>query len=160
LLSIVKFNMNSIESILAKVAYPPRTKNIKHIIEYYGPSSTEAEKRITTMLKKYSIDEILLFYDERFMNSDQVYKKISCQYHRLIFSIQELQYDVLKNIMVPEHEIVEYPEINHPDRFKYPSILTYDPIIRRINGQINDVIKITRTNSVYYRIVKKDMDID
>lgn len=69
-----------------------------------------------------------------------------------IFHISELQYNVTKHVLVPQHQIVIDKEEREKVRKDYnvrdfrlfPIILNTDPIVRFIGGQADDLIRIVR----------------
>jgi DNA-directed RNA polymerase I, II, and III subunit RPABC1 len=86
------------------------------------------------------------------------------------FNIKEMQYNPLKHVLVPKHEIctedekkllIETYAIKTLTNF--PGISTEDPIVRRIGAVKGQLVKITRKDLVYkhgfevlYRIVTSD----
>jgi DNA-directed RNA polymerase subunit H len=76
------------------------------------------------------------------------------------------EFDILKHELVPKHKILNEKE--REELFKkyginikqLPRISGSDPVIKVINGQLGDVIEITRKSptageTVYYRFVVK-----
>lgn len=75
-------------------------------------------------------------------------------------------FDVTKHELIPKHEILPKEEkkkllkdLNISER-QLPKIKKSDPVIKEIEAEVGDVIKITRKSSVagksiYYRIVTK-----
>lgn len=71
-----------------------------------------------------------------------------------LFSIDDLQYNCTKHILVPSHEKVQKVEKVNPKDI--PRISSEDPIARFYGFRPGDWIKITRKdNSIVYRLVKK-----
>ena len=76
-----------------------------------------------------------------------------------IFKIQELLFNVMKNIYVPKHSIYEgnINKLKVTDQTLLPKIKLIDPPIKFIGGKINDIIEIERNikliNKKYYRLV-------
>jgi DNA-directed RNA polymerases I, II, and III subunit RPABC1 len=74
-----------------------------------------------------------------------------------LFMEEELQYNITKHRLVPKHERLSDEEaINFKTRFglNFPTLLRSDPISRFYGYNKGDVIKITRNDSIIYRIVK------
>ena len=78
----------------------------------------------------------------------------------------EKEINVLKHFLVPEHVILEDNEVKALlEKFKIkkaqlPKILHKDPIVKQIEAEEGDVIKITRDSptagvTTYYRLVIK-----
>lgn len=108
---------------------------------------------IIKLLTKHTMDEIIVVFNTSMLPKELVWKKIDSKYHRIIFGNDEIDYDIRNNSMVPPHTIVNSED--HPDKDKYPSIPTYDPMIRRIGATLNDVIEIKRPKGNYYRVVRE-----
>lgn len=94
-----------------------------------------------------------IVFTTRFLTKSTVWSRVDPIYHRFIFAEDEMNYNPDENVMVPPHKVVS-PE-NHPDMDIYPTILTYDPMVRRLKAKIGDIIEIQRPSGVYYRVVRK-----
>ncbi len=78
----------------------------------------------------------------------------------------KITFNILDHELVPKHEVLSEEEKKRVlEKFKIteeklPKILESDPVVKKINAKVGDVIKITRKSpvkkeSVYYRIVVK-----
>jgi DNA-directed RNA polymerase I, II, and III subunit RPABC1 len=75
-----------------------------------------------------------------------------------LFSLKELQFNITKHRLVPDHYLVPTKEANEL-RKKFgknlPIILSSDPVSRFFNFKKSDIIRITRKDGyILYRIVK------
>ena len=75
-----------------------------------------------------------------------------------------LNYDISNHVLVPEHVIVPKDEVKEiAEKFhckveSLPIISNIDPMVKKLQAQPGDVIKITRKSStagmsIYYRLV-------
>tara|TARA_B100000315_G_C14562887_1_gene581407 strand:+ start:1083 stop:1337 length:255 start_codon:yes stop_codon:yes gene_type:complete len=75
-----------------------------------------------------------------------------------------LNYDISGHVLVPEHVILSKDEIKEiTEKFhckinSLPNISNIDPMVKKLQAQPGDVIKITRKSntagiSIYYRLV-------
>ncbi len=75
-----------------------------------------------------------------------------------------LNYDISNHLLVPEHVIISQDEIKEiTEKFhckveSLPIISNIDPMVKKLQAQPGDVIKITRKSStagisIYYRLV-------
>ncbi len=75
-----------------------------------------------------------------------------------------LNYDISGHVLVPEHVIVPKDEVKeivekfHCKVESLPNISSIDPMVKKLQAQPGDVIKITRKSStagisIYYRLV-------
>lgn len=123
-----KLNMINIKNLFAESI----SNGVKHIILIYKQNiTTQARKSIETM---HDIDIELFVYDE-------------------------MQFNITKHRLVPKHERVTSPDIileikNKFGLSKLPGLLEIDPICRFYNFKRGHVIKVTRLNSIIYRVVR------
>jgi DNA-directed RNA polymerase I, II, and III subunit RPABC1 len=105
--------------------------NVKHSIVIYSDTATSTAK---TMIEK--LDDM----------------KIE------LFGIDELQHNITKHKLCPEHIKLEQEEAEKFKKeygLKFPTILKNDPISRFYGYQRGDVIKVIRKNGfITYRIVR------
>lgn len=95
----------------------------------------------------------IIGFDSNDLDPIVVWKSIPPEYHYMIFTKAELEFDITANVMVKKHEI-DNPD-NHPDKDRYPTILSWDPMVRVISAKLGDVIKIPdNRNKYYYRTVR------
>jgi len=75
-----------------------------------------------------------------------------------------MKFDILKHVLVPQHEILKEEEVEkllkayNISKENLPRILVDDPVVKAIGAKEGDVIKITRNSptagkSVVYRLV-------
>jgi DNA-directed RNA polymerase subunit H (RpoH/RPB5) len=84
------------------------------------------------------------------VGKDFKFESMPSIYHRCIFTQDELEYNILDNIMVPKHQKVVDQKLEEI-KDQLPIILSYDPVVRRMNFKPGDIIEI---GSSYYRLVK------
>jgi DNA-directed RNA polymerase subunit H (RpoH/RPB5) len=130
-------------------------RNIKEIVNLVYAKTIQIKNTIVSTAndnKIYIVNFDIIQWD-----------KISPEYHRFIFSYDELQFNILDNIMVPIHsKIVNVKEFIHILKQKnvllddLPTILSYDPVVRRMNFCIGDIIccRCKKSNNEYYRVVR------
>lgn len=84
------------------------------------------------------------------------------------FTLNELQYNVTKHVLVPEHRLMSDIEterlmqayqIDTP--LKFPHILVIDPVIKFLGGRLMQMVEISRENGAktYRTIVDVDVDL-
>jgi len=75
-----------------------------------------------------------------------------------------LKVDISKHVLVPEHEVLTDEEAEEVlnkyniTKSQLPKILITDPMVKKIEAKVGDIIKITRKSptageSIFYRIV-------
>lgn len=121
-----------------------KTSDYNHLIVIYLDKITPSAAELITCMKKTT--------------------------HLEVFNIKEMQYNPLKHVLVPKHEICTEEEkqklievYSIKTLTNFPGISTEDPIVRRIGAVKNQLIKITRKDLVYahgfevvYRIVTSE----
>jgi DNA-directed RNA polymerase I, II, and III subunit RPABC1 len=128
-----------------------------------------------TLLSKFNVksiqDFILMMKEMDVLHCIIVYKdKITpiakqvideCEFNIELFHIDELQYNITKHYLVPNHEVAYragtpgYIEFKKKYSDKFPVLLKSDVICRFYAYNKGDIIKITRKNGyVTFRIVK------
>lgn len=82
-----------------------------------------------------------------------IWKNVPREHHRMIFSVEETFFSIIDSIMVPIHTKVDKVEVNSEE---LPVISSHDPVVRRLNFKIGDIIKIEEreNGNIYHRIVK------
>ena len=128
-----------------------RRKTVPKIINYDSGSIPTLIKTIENTITQDGSDDILFIVDDSKFQMDAIWKKVPAKYHRIIFSKKESTYSILDNTMVPKHSKV-HTNVQGSDQL--PVILSYDPVVRRMNFRLGDVIKIDNNGKDYYRIVK------
>ena len=111
-----------------------RKMNLWHSIIVYKDNVTPVAKKIISDTKDFKIE---------------------------LFQEEELQYNITKHYLVPNHSIYGKKDSNESIEFKkkysdnFPVILKSDPVARFYAYEKGDIIKITRSNGyVTFRIVK------
>lgn len=75
-----------------------------------------------------------------------------------------MRFDVLKHELVPQHEVLPEEEAKellkkfNITKGQIPKILVSDPVAKKIEAKIGDIVKITRNSktagkSIFYRVV-------
>ena len=75
-----------------------------------------------------------------------------------------MKVDISKHVLVPEHEVLTDEEAEEVlnkyniTKSQLPKILITDPMVKKIEAKVGDIIKITRKSptageSIFYRIV-------
>ena len=114
-----------------------------------------------SMIKKMDIWHCLIVYKD---SATPIAKKVvddSQEIRIELFNEEELQYNITKHYLVPEHKLIHKSKTKGAEEFKkkytdkFPTLLKTDPISRFYGYQKGDIIQITRKDSyVTYRIVK------
>ena len=96
------------------------------------------------------IPHIIILYNK---HTHAVLRNIECsQIEVELFSILEMQYNILEHAFVPKHEYVQTIKSN---KMKYPILLRTDPVSRFMGFKTGDIVRIYRKDgSLYYRYVK------
>jgi DNA-directed RNA polymerase I, II, and III subunit RPABC1 len=136
-----------------------KNKIIVFIIE--DKLSIEHIKNYTNSLIKEAINHCIIIYNEDITPvAKQVIETIT-EYKFEIFSISELQYNIVEHRLVPKHVKLNSDEaklIKRKFGSKLPVILKSDPISKYYNFSRGDIIKIIRKRNneeyITYRIVK------
>lgn len=95
-----------------------------------------------------NIENVIIGFDSKELDPVIVWNSIPPEYHHIIFTKNELNSDIKENSMTTKHSI-EDPR-DHLDRDRYPTIFSYDPMVRKINARLGDIIRIDD----YYRVVR------
>jgi DNA-directed RNA polymerase subunit H (RpoH/RPB5) len=131
----------------------------KETVEHYIHSRTSTYNHI-----------IVVYLDKITPSASDLINVMKKNFRLEFFNIKEMQYNPLKHVLVPKHEIctedekkllIETYAIKTLTNF--PGISTEDPIVRRIGAVKGQLVKITRKDLVYkhgfevlYRIVTSD----
>jgi DNA-directed RNA polymerase subunit H (RpoH/RPB5) len=68
------------------------------------------------------------------------WNNVNKECHRFIFRNSELKYNILNNTkLVPSHKLVSNHNLNIA---RIPVILSYDPVVRRMNLKPGDIIEV------------------
>jgi DNA-directed RNA polymerase I, II, and III subunit RPABC1 len=114
-------------------------------------------KELIVIMNEHQFEHAILIYKDVITPSA---KKIletlpTCEIE--LFSIHELQYNLIEHVLVPLHEKVEEAEANVLRKkwgSKLPTILKSDAVCRYYNFQRGDILRITRPTEIVYRIVR------
>lgn len=119
-------------------------RDLKNIVEYKNTSIPE----FIDLIESFKGDRSTTIFVVYYLKPDKLWKRVPKKYHSSIFTYEETLYNILDNIMVPKHVKSTLP--NNISVEDLPIILSYDPIVRRMNFQLGDIICVEG----YYRIVK------
>ena len=113
------------------------------------------------MIKKMDIWHCLIVYKD---SATPIAKKVvddSQEIRIELFNEDELQYNLTKHYLVPDHKLIYKSKTKKCEEFKkkytdkFPTLLKTDPVSRFYGYEKGDIIQITRKDSyVTYRIVK------
>lgn len=119
--------------------------------------SIQGIKEFVSLMNKENYTKCIIVYRDSYTSSAKKSLDIM-EYNIELFSINELQFNITKHILVPKHEKVpkkEKEELEKKYKARLPIILHTDPVCRYYQFQRGDYIQITRKNgSIIYRIVK------
>ena len=118
-------------------------------------------KEYISLLHKMGMNHCILIYTESVTSMTKKLIENSVDIKIELFTSEELQYNVTKHRLVPQHIKLspsEAKEFKKVYGLKHPAILRTDPIARFYDFNRGDVIKIVRINGedkfVTYRIMK------
>lgn len=113
-----------------------------------------------SMMSKMEINHSIIVYQD---TVTPVAKKIieeSTDLNIELFHVNELQYNITKHYLVPNHQIMFKKNtvgcINFKKKYssKFPLLQKNDPVGRFYGFESGDIIKITRDDGIMFRIVK------
>jgi DNA-directed RNA polymerase I, II, and III subunit RPABC1 len=117
-------------------------------------------KRYISQTKDLELEHCIIIYKDQITSSaSKQIDNLDCEVE--LFCRKELQYDITKHRLVPQHSKV--PDnlamiIRKKDGHNLPQILKTDPVVRFYNFKKGDIIKISRHSEdgdyIIYRIVK------
>lgn len=121
--------------------------------------NSDKTKEYVSLSRKMGISHFIIVYKDCVTPmSKKLIIQLSCDFILELFHIDELQYNITKHKLVPQHIKIsdnEAKEFKKKYGLRYPTILKTDPIARFYYYQKGDIIKIVRNNGyVTYRIVK------
>ena len=150
----VNGNKVYIRYYLAKTIRPT---NIQEMIDDLFVLTETLKKNDTLyIIIKDNVNETLINELKHIWERDGIYI--------IIENIKCLQFNILKHVLVPEHIIIEEPEVNNimkkyniTDTNQFPDISRFEPVARAIGlrpGQICRIIRPSKTaiTTDYYRI--------
>lgn len=117
----------------------------------------EKVKDFINILHKLNTSNCIIIYNENITSMALKLIENSSDVNIELFTLDELQLNITKHILVPFHERVpenEAVEFKKTYGVKFPILLKSDPICRFYNFKRGDIIKIHRDDFVAYRIVK------
>jgi len=116
-------------------------------------------KSLLIKLTEKKITHLILVLKYKLTSHSQKLLLITKKMEKEIFYFNEMTYNPTKHILVPKHEIMkkaEYDEFVKNIGKKIPCIKLTDRMCRHLNGKLDQIIKIYRSDgSMYYRIVIK-----
>lgn len=114
-------------------------------------------KEILVILEEHSFNHCILIYKESITSSAKKIIETLPAIKIELFSMDELQYNLIEHELVPLHERLEGEEMRFIKKewgSKLPTILKNDAVSRYYNYSRGDIIKVTRPDGIVYRIVK------
>lgn len=143
--------------------------SIQHEIIDLHVSADESNKSMVIKVSNTILSEsaknsdfIIILYINQYQRSNlliELLAAIQPQNYCKIFFVDELIANPIVNKLVPRHELCTQDEIANLMQHHHilvdalPKILLKDIIARWYGWKVGDVIKITRSNEVYYRMV-------
>lgn len=123
--------------------------------------NVERIEEYITIMKQIDVTHAIIVYND---NATPVAKKVIEQSIDMIlelFNVDELQYNLTKNYLVPKHELycekgsLKCKKFKEKYSDKFPVILKSDPVCRFYGFNKGDILKITRKDgNIIFRIVK------
>lgn len=117
----------------------------------------EKVKEIINTLYKLAISNCIIIYSENITSMALKLIENSLELHIELFTLDELQFNITKHVLVPMHEKItdeESVEFKKKYGVKFPILLKSDPVCKFYNFKKGDIIKIHRKDFIAYRIVK------
>jgi DNA-directed RNA polymerase I, II, and III subunit RPABC1 len=119
-------------------------------------------KEYISLLNKMNMNHCIIVYIDTVTSMTKKLVANSVDIKIELFTEDELQYNITKHRLVPEHILLSEEESNEfKEKFgsRHPAILGTDPIARFYNYKRGDVVKIVRSTGegkrfITYRIVK------
>lgn len=136
-------------------------ENIVVFIQPVVKFNVDRVKEYISLLHKMKMNHCIIIYTDSVTAMTKKLIENSVDIKIEIFTQEELQYNITKHRLVPNHIKLsnkEAKEFKKTHGLKHPTILTTDPVSRFYNFKRGDVIKIVRMNGddefVTYRLVK------
>lgn len=135
--------------IITDQCYIIFTQDIKININYI--------KDLTRLMLEQNIEHVIVIYNGNITINTQNINDIKLLYNIEFFNEKSFMYNVSKHSLVPKHEKLN----DKSDEFKsivkekhnLPHIFETDPICKYYNFKQGDLLKITRKNTIAYRLV-------
>ena len=165
-----KFNLEIVNETDNKIALVSfvigearfKKDDLTHLFDYADKLSKEKKKNINIIV---AIPKISSVIDKHRIELNNKRKNQEYNIFAELWSLHNLQFNVLENNYVPNHIIISKEDtefllknynLNHKNQL--PKIKNIDPVVKYIGGRIGDVIKIIRKSestgdSFYYRVV-------
>ena len=128
------------------------SKKLVHLYVMIQPKlNIDLIKYYYSILTQHMVKHAILIYKNNVTSSvNKILESIETKIE--LFRIDELQYNLLKHELVPEHRKIQSVKKNE---LKYPILKKSDPVARFMGFKHGDIIEIRRKNgSIYYRFVK------
>ena len=129
-------------------------------ISNYPRFNVETIHEYISMMNKMEIYHSIIVYKD---TVTPVAKKIieeSSDLNIELFHVNELQYNITKHYLVPQHQLLFKKNTVGCSNFKkkysskFPLLQKNDPVARFYGFDTGDIIKITRDDGIMFRIVK------
>ena len=148
------------------VVYRDNTDMHDKIIVYFVKNVKVCIKKIKEIeqVLDENVSLIILIYSNNITSfaRQAIIQDITCPIQ--VFHESELQFNITKHMLVPKHEIMtkifrnDFMSKNNYKANNLPRIFTNDPIMKYMNAQPGDLIRVTRNSetsgeSIYYRLV-------
>jgi DNA-directed RNA polymerase subunit H (RpoH/RPB5) len=134
------------------------TKNICIFTGVVKKFSIERVKEYISLLKNMEIKECIIIYEDSITSMATKLIENTLDIDMELFTLDELQYNLTKNRLVPQHIKLspeETKNFKQKHGIKFPVLLKKDPVARFYNFKKGFVIKIIKANGfISYRIVK------
>lgn len=132
--------------------------NICVFTDIIGKFNVERVKEYTSLLHKLKLYRCIIIYNNTITPTAKKLLLTPSEYQIELFNENELQYNLTKHRLVPNHirlEGDESKEFKIKYGVKFPMISRNDPVSRFYNFKHGDIIKIVYKNgNIAYRIVK------
>lgn len=140
-----------------------KIKNLKTRIVYdiFESKKTKQEKvgDLKKMIDSSISTYIFVLKDKPNANDLKNYNELNIDYQ--IFSLNELQFNISKHILVPKHEVISDEAIIEQlmknymvkSRSQFPIILKTDPMAKFLHAKPGNIVKITRPSPTSSEIV-------
>jgi DNA-directed RNA polymerase I, II, and III subunit RPABC1 len=139
-------------------------KKLDKIIIFATPISkfnVDRVKEFVSILNTVDINHCICVYTDTVTSMAQKLIENTTEFQIELFTLQELQYNITKHILVPTHICLtdeESKEFRKQFGIRFPVILTTDPVCKFYNFKRGGIIKIIRKSNdneyITQRIVK------
>jgi DNA-directed RNA polymerase I, II, and III subunit RPABC1 len=139
-------------------------KKVERLVIFTNPVAkfnVDRVKEFVSVLNDIHISHCIVVYTDSVTSMAQKIIENTVEFQIELFTIQELQYNLTKHILVPKHICLgdeEAKEFRKKYGLRFPVILKTDPVCKFYNFKRGDVIKIVRNSDgneyITHRIVK------